>query len=193
MFKKFLAIILVLSISTLCTSVFCFANCDVDKLEVNTFGINECSDTYDVSLYLSRDSIKELCPESALKKRWIVKNFYNTVLNSCIKKFNPQKNIGCKILSGIATGAAGVGAVGGTATVASGLIGLIGISIQNKYDSKGPDPAGRRSVSSDEDFCNSLWNVFKENENCGVIINFQKNFLDDDRALLSDMNITSQK
>ncbi len=179
MLKKFFAIILVISISTLCATAFCFAECDVDKLEMNTFGINECSSTYDINLYLSKDTIKELCPQNTLIARGKVQNFAKTVWDKCCN--NPKK---CKGLAVVASIMAILGIPTG--------IGAIGMHFQNKKDMIGPDAPGIRSVSSDEDFCNSLWNVFKENEDCGAIINFQKYVLSD-RVIFSDMNITSQK
>ena len=190
MLKKFFAIILVISISTLCATAFCFAECDVDKLEMNTFGINECSSTYDINLYLSKDTIKELCAQNTLIARGKVQNFAKTVWDKCCN--NPK--LSAKKCKGLAIGASilvGLGVLTSVPVVLAG-IGAIGMHFQNKKDMIGPDAPGIRSVSSDEDFCNSLWNVFKENEDCGAIINFQKYVLSD-RVIFSDMNITSQK
>ena len=184
MLKKFFAIILVISISTLCAAAFCFAECDVDKLEMNTFGINECSGTYDINLYLSRDTIKELCPPNTLHARGKVQDFAKTVWDKCSTNTKLSRNA-CKGLTISAAIVAGLGATAAT-------IGAIGMHFQTKGDMIGPDAPGRRSVSSDEDFCDNLLDVFKKSENCGAIINFQKQILSD-RVIFSDMNITSQK
>ena len=105
-----------------------------------------------------------------------------------------KQKLSSKKFYGLAIGASilvGLGVLTSVPVVLAG-IGAIGMHFQNKKDMIGPDAPGIRSVSSDEDFCNSLWNVFKENEDCGAIINFQKYVLSD-RVIFSDMNITSQK
>lgn len=189
MLKKFLAIILIISISALSVTSLCLAGCNSDELKVNNFGVNECSDTYDIELYLSNNTINELCPKSelnALKTKGNFKDFFRTALTKCSKATKLSQKA-CKAIGITAAAiAGGVGIIGG--------IGgwIIAVKELNKRDGQGVFPKSARKSTDEEDFCDILLDVFRENENCGAIIKFQQQIFGDE-SIFSDMNITAQE
>ena len=167
MFKKFLAIILAILISIPCAINLCLANCQVDKFEFHTFGINECGDQYDLLHYLSRDTIDSFCPTNTLLVR-------NTVKSSNWLKENK------KWLTIVGA------TVGGIITLGTGIAGLAFSERGKNYK------FGIRTDNDENDFCDNLLNVSKHNNNCGVIVKLQEAVINGMEILL-DLSIDPQE
>ncbi len=168
MLKKFLAVILAISISIPCATSFCLANCQVDKFEFHTFGTNECGEQYDLIHYLSRDTIDSLCSTNTL--------FARNTGGKILDWFKRNK----KTLTIVGS------SIGGVALLGSGIAGIAVTEKGKNYK------LGIRTNNEENNFCDNLLNVSKHNNNCGVIVKFQEAVING-MTILSDMNIDSQK
>ena len=174
MFKKILAIILVVLSFTMCTTGICFAlNCNrkgIDRLDVRH--INDGTNPYDLVVYFDKDSsIIQDCLKKSVRNGKIEDFFKTAWNNEVVKKTLP-------ILAGIiAVGAAAGAGAGGREFVVKDNV------------KKGPF----EEPTAADDFCTRVLNAYNKNTDCGIAIKGQHQlFSRGMQSFFTDITIESQ-
>ena len=173
-FKKILAIVLVVLSFTMCTTGICTAlNCNrkgVDHLDVRH--INDGTNPYDVVVYFDKDhSIIQDCLKTSVRNGNL-KDYIKTAWNNdVVKKILP---VAATILLGAATL--------GTADGAREFVVKDNVK-------KGPF----EKPTSADDFCTRVLNAYNKNTDCGIAIKGQHQLLSMGmQAFFTDIEIESQ-